>query len=184
MESLTTRQMIIISLFTSLTAGLAVVTRLSAGIIPFSLLPMMAMLAGHVLGARLGALSMLLYLILGLIGLPVFASPPFGGLTYFFQPSFGFLIGFIFCACIGGWITSRKADRLERYLLANLAGIIVINLFGLTHLWFLFNFILGQQKALGEILKIGLFPFLLSDLLKGIIACFLGFNINKRIKLY
>jgi biotin transport system substrate-specific component len=52
------------------------------------------------LGSKLGALSQLIYVVLGLIGIPVFTKG--GGLSYIFEPSFGYLIGFILAACIIG----------------------------------------------------------------------------------
>lgn len=182
--NISTRQMVIVSIFTSLTVGISVFTRFSAGIIPFSLLPLMVMLAGNILGSRLGALSMLLYLVLGLLGIPVFASPPYGGVAYVFQPSFGFLIGFIFGAYVVGKITEIGQRKQSTYFIANIIGILVINLFGLTYFWFLFSFVLKQPKPVLEILNVGVLPFIFPDLIKGVVASFLSFNINKRVQLY
>ena len=55
-------------------------------------------LAGGVLNRRAAVLSILAYILLGLVGIPVFASPPYGGPGYFLLPTFGFLLGFILTA--------------------------------------------------------------------------------------
>ncbi len=77
------------------------------------------------LGGKKGALSVLCYIVIGLIGVPVFASG--GGLGYIFEPTFGYLIGF----CAGSFITGIIANRnrtpsLKRMLIANFAGLGVV----------------------------------------------------------
>ncbi|HHU31360.1 MAG: biotin transporter BioY [Zhaonellaceae bacterium] len=178
------RQMTIVSIFTSLTIGVAVFTRFSASIIPFSMLPLMVMLAGNILGSKMGFLSMLLYLFVGMIGIPAFASPPYGGLAYVTQPSFGFLIGFIFAAYVIGRISERGDSKLRTYFIANIMGMLVINFFGLVYFWLLYNYILGEPISFAQVFKIGAMPFLIPDLIKSIIASFLGLNIRKRLQLF
>ncbi|MCD6156016.1 MAG: biotin transporter BioY, partial [Candidatus Atribacteria bacterium] len=70
-------------------------SRYAQGTIPFSLLPFVVVLAGWLLRPQEAFWSMSTYILLGLVGLPVFASPPFGGPAYLLKPSFGFLLGFI-----------------------------------------------------------------------------------------
>lgn len=180
---LTTRNMTYIALYTSLTIAISVFTRFTAGVIPFSLLPLMVMLAGGILGSRLGLISILLYVLMGLLGIPVFAKPPFGGFAYVFQPSFGFLLGFILAAYLIGKIIEKGSDNILTYLLANFIGIIVINVVGLLYFWFLFNSILGKPMGLLDVIKIGFLPFIVPDLVKGVIAAYLSIAIGKRLQL-
>ena len=84
-----------IGVFTAMAIAAAVLVRFGGSVVPFSLLPLVMCLAGGILGPRPGAYSMLAYMLLGLMGLPVFASPPYGGLAYVFTPSFGFVPGFV-----------------------------------------------------------------------------------------
>jgi biotin transport system substrate-specific component len=177
-----TNNMVKVAIFTSLTVGVSVFMRFSAGIIPFSLLPLMVMLAGNILGSKLGALTMILYLMLGLFGIPVFASPPYGGLGYIFQPSFGFLLGFIFGSYVVGRITEMAPGSLKTYLLANFTGVVTINFFGLLYFWVLYNFIFGNPTPISKIVKIGLLPFIFPDLAKGVVASLLAVSIHKRLK--
>src|SRR5208337_2009632 len=90
---------ILISLFTALTAVGAFI-RIPIPYVPLTLQTLMVMFAGLILGSRRGALSQLLYLILGLLGLPIFAQG--GGPAYVLQPSFGFLLGFVAGAYVIG----------------------------------------------------------------------------------
>lgn len=180
--ALTVQDMVKVGIFTSLTVAVAIFTRFSAGIVPFSFLPLMVILAGSILGSKLGSLSMLTYLILGLVGIPVFASQPFGGLAYVFQPSFGFLIGFIFGAFAVGKVIESSSYQLSIFLLAGITGILVINIFGLIYFWVLFNYVLSQPMSVSKVLKVGLMPFIVPDIFKALVAGFLGFNVHKRLK--
>jgi len=83
---------VLIPLFTALTAVGAFI-KIPIPHVPFTMQTVMVMFAGLILGGRRGALSQLLYLVLGLMGLPIFAQG--GGPAYVLQPSFGFLLGFI-----------------------------------------------------------------------------------------
>ncbi len=181
MPILSVRDMVMVALFTSLTVAVSFFTRFSSGIIPFSLMPLMAMLAGNVLGGRMGALSIFLYVLLGLCGIPVFASPPFAGLAYVFQPSFGFLAGFVAAAYIIGKMTEMQPKTIRGYFYANIIGIIIINIFGLGYFWLLYNCLFKSPISFFKIIRIGLLPFILPDLAKGLLAGFLGINIHKRL---
>ena len=83
------------------------------------------MLAGLLLGSRLGTVSVLSYMLLGLAGLPIFSEG--GGLWYVFKPSFGYIIGFAVGTFVTGWIAEHMEKKtIARYLLANLAGLFCV----------------------------------------------------------
>ena len=89
--------------------------------IPFPLVPLtfqtvVSVLAGLMLGAKKGAISMTVYMVLGLIGLPVFTAG--GGIYYVLKPSFGYILGFIVAAATAGLIAGRAGLPLWRYILA------------------------------------------------------------------
>lgn len=88
---LTTQEITRVAFFSALLCLTSFFVRFGGEAVPFSLLPLMVLLTGAVLGSRLGALSVTIYVLLGLVGLPVFAQPPYGGLTYLLQPSFGLI---------------------------------------------------------------------------------------------
>ena len=135
--------------------------------IPFTLQPMVVLLGAAALGSRLGASAQVLYLLLGIAGLPVFAASPSlpPGLARLLGPTGGFLLAYPVAAYVTGLLAERRFDR--RYLtslLAMLAGLAVVYLGGIA----------GAAVAppsVGVRAAIGLVaPFLVADLLKLVIA--------------
>jgi len=193
------RDLVRISLFTAAAVTAAVLFRFGSPTVPFSLLPLVAVLAGAVLGPRRGALSMLVYLLLGLIGLPVFATPPYGGLSYVVRPSFGFIPGFALGAYVTGQVlayTDRRTIREQQrekatrrapgrprriYLLAAVAGVVAIYLVGLPYLWLVLNVYLGKTVSWLGVLKIAFFPYVLPDLVKAGVAGLLAYSLAARL---
>ena len=116
-----TKALVYCSLFTALIAVGAFI-RVPIPVLPFTLQYLFTMLAGLLLGPRLGTISTVAYMLLGLAGLPIFTEG--GGLWYVFKPSFGYIIGF----CGGTFVTGLLAQRLKKptvlgYLGANFAGL-------------------------------------------------------------
>ena len=124
--------------------GFAVLTALGARfgvlgeVIPFTLQTPAVLLAGSFLGPARGALSQVLYLAAGAVGLPVFANPPHGGLEYFTGPTAGYLLAFPIAACLVGVLLRRRKSPLPRWLWATLsfgAGMALILAVGMLGLW-------------------------------------------------
>ena len=120
------------ALFAALTAGGAWIS-LPIGPVPVVLSNLVAALAGVVLGPRWGFLSVLLYLGLGALGLPVFSGGT-GGIGIVTGPTGGFLIGFALSALTAGFLADRKEWNPLRNTLAVLAGFTVLYLVGLPWL--------------------------------------------------
>ena len=148
---------------------------------PFTLVPatmqtFVVMFLGIVLGYKLATLTVILYLVQGSFGLPVFAKG--GGIEYLLGPTGGYLIGFIFTAYFTGHIKSRKDPVIVfLYLLFSVSIIYII---GLAGLW---NY-MGLDKSLNEIFLIGAKPFLLIEVYKVLILTVLSrqlFKIRKFI---
>ncbi|MGB8212447.1 MAG: biotin transporter BioY [Anaerolineales bacterium] len=122
------------------------------------------LLVGAVFGTRRGIASLLLYLALGIMGLPFFAGGA-RGLAYLLGPTGGYLVGFVIAAGLVGMLAARGMDRrIPSALLAFLAGEIVIYLFGVAWL----SVFLGIQRAIVG----GLLPFLIGDAIKLVAAGF------------
>ena len=150
-------------MFTALTIISAFI-KLPLPIIPASLQPLIVILSGALLGSRMGALSQILYLILGLIGLPVFTQG--GGVGYLLKPSFGFIIGFIAGSyVIGKIIESRKNKNMSTFLLANITGLFAIYFFGVSYMYLLLNHVLDAPISLYQAIQTGALLFLPKDLL-------------------
>jgi biotin transport system substrate-specific component len=121
---------------------------------------------GLALGANRGAAAILLYLVQGAIGLPVFAGTPQDGIgvTYMMGSTGGYLVGFVVAAYLSGWLSERGWDRkIPTAFLAALAGTAIIFVPGVLWLGVLF----GWDKP---ILAWGLTPFIWGGLLKSGLA--------------
>jgi biotin transport system substrate-specific component len=137
--------------------------------VPFTFQPMVVLLGGAVLGARLGLTSQLLYLALGIAGLPVFATsaalPP--GAARLLGPTGGYLMGYPFAAFVAGWLAEHGLDR--RYVTAvaaMAAGLAIV--FACGVLWL--AFVVQPSRGLSAALAAGFSPFILPDLLKLLVA--------------
>ncbi len=182
---LKTKEMTMVALMAAATAVVAVVFRfypLVLGTVPFSILPFMVVLAGGILGARLGALSMLVYLAMGLVGFQVFATEPYGGPLYVLKPTFGFVLGYIPAAYVSGILSHKRkrAAGLFDYALAMTAGMVVIYLVGIPYTYLMMNFYLGTAVALWKIIS-GMLVFIILDLIKGLFAAVISFAVVKRL---
>jgi biotin transport system substrate-specific component len=98
--------MSLVALFAALT-GIGAFIRIPIPYVPLSLQNLMVMFAGLILGGRLAALSQLVYILVGLLGIPIFVHG--GGLGYVLQPSFGYLLGFI----PGAYVIGRLIEKRE-----------------------------------------------------------------------
>jgi biotin transport system substrate-specific component len=134
--------------------------------VPLTLQPMVVLIGAAALGARLGMLSQVLYLMLGVAGLHVFAASPVlpQGPMRLFGPTGGYLLAYPFAAFVTGYLAERGFDR--RYLtsvLAMLAGLCVLFLGGV--IWLAY-FAIPTPVGIRAALAAGLYPFVLPDLLK------------------
>lgn len=178
------REMVLVSMFAALACIGGLLLRFGGtGVVPFSILPFIVLLSGMLLGGRLGALSMVVYAILGIVGIPVFSTAPFGGLAYFVKPTAGFLLGFIGGAYITGIISERfKVRSFRGFLLAAMAGVAVIYIIGLPYLYVVLNFYVGKAVDVGGVLKLAFEPFIGLDLIKAAIASLLAVPISKQLR--
>lgn len=123
------------------------------------------------LGSRRGVLCVLAYLAEGLMGLPVFSQGR-AGPAMFFGPTGGFLLGFVPAACVVGALAERGWDRRAiTTMLAMVLGSVAMYACGLAWLSCLDN-LLGRPLG-GSVLAVGLYPFLVGDVLKIVLATFL-----------
>jgi len=179
---ITAKEMTRTAFYTTLLCIAAFVFRIGGdAVLPFSFLPFMILLSGAMLGARLGSLSVLLYVLLGLFGIPVFAQAPFGGFSYILHPTFGFLLGDILAAYVVGRIIEKTiySDTLT-YALAMFLGIMAIYLLGLPYLYMICNVYLDEPLMFWGIIKIGILPFILMDLVKGFFASAIAIRLTRR----
>lgn len=170
---ISTKDMALVPMFTSLTAMGAFIS-IPVGPVPITLQSLFVILSGLILGPRLGALSQILYIILGLMGIPIFSAFT-GGLQSILRPSFGFIIGFVFASYIVGKITYKKKIPSNKHIwIGALAGSMTIYLFGLPYMYYILNIILGQDLSFLQITKMGCLLFLPGDFIKLGISSLVG----------
>lgn len=161
-----TRALVRCALFAALTAAGALI-RIQFFQATLTLQFFFTILAGLLLGARLGALSQALYVFLGLAGMPVFAAG--GGIGYLFHPTFGFVLGLIPAAWLIGKLgaTARSARRVT---LACLGGLAVLYAVGLPYIALIVRVYQGGSIGTAALVTAYMLPYLPGDCLK-IAAC-------------
>lgn len=145
--------------------------------LPFTLQFLFTNLAGIILGGFLGASSVAIYVLLGLIGLPVFTSG--GGPAYIFMPSFGYLLGFILGAYVGGKFIENNSITFKNLLIASLINLAVVYILGMAYFYFISNFYLGKPIDLKSLF---IYCFLLAipgDLFLSIASAVVGEKVLK-----
>lgn len=170
---LSIKQIILVGLFAALTAAGAFI-QIPIGTVPITLQFLFTGLSGIILGAKLGALSQLVYILIGLIGVPVFAGG-IGGIAAIARPSFGYLLGFIIGAyVIGKLAESRKKVGFIRLFTSLIAGMVVIYAVGVPYLFLVVKYVVGKDLSIITAIKTGFLVFLPGDLVKCAIAAWLG----------
>lgn len=158
-----TQTLALIPLFAALTAAGALL-KIPLWPVAITMQNFCVILAGILLGPKAGALSQLIYLIVGLMGLPVFSGG--GGPAYLMQPSFGYLLGFIVAPTVAGTCMRHRAYTHTNVLFAALLGMLAIYAIGVPYLAGYFQWIIGKPEAILLAVKTGLLVFLPGDLLK------------------
>lgn len=129
-------------------------------------------LTGFLLGPRLGSVSIFLYLLLGMVGLPVFSGYRCGA-AVLFGPTGGYLIGYLFCVWIVGFLSGKSCGGkwlIARFVLAAVLGTVVLYLFGTV--WFLLVYTKGI--TLSDALAKCVLPFLPFDSVKIVVSAVLA----------
>ncbi len=179
-----TKDFILVSLFAGLTAVGAFIS-IPLGAVPITLQLLFTLLSGILLGGNLGALSQIVYIILGLVGLPIFAGGK-SGVGIIFSPTFGFLIGYIICAFIVGTFCERlitkKKNLLFNILLTCTLGVMLVYLFGVPYMYIILTRINKVSMTFIDALKAGCLIFLPGDCLKILLSSLLAVKLIPAIK--
>ena len=147
---LSLREMILCAMFVALVAAGAFI-RIPVGTDVYTLQFLFTLLAGLLLGARLGATAVATYVLLGLVGVPVFASG--GGPGYVLQPTFGYLIGFILQAWYCGAAARRLSARnFKRLLAINGVGMAIVYVIGISYFYFVSNYVIDAPIAVWPVI--------------------------------
>lgn len=163
------KKMVFAALFASLTAvGAYVKIPLPLTPVPVTMQVFFVLLAGCILGSRWGTISMIVYLLLGIAGFPVFSGGT-SGLGVLFGPTGGYLVGFIFAAFVTGKLSETMHQRsLLKNSLHMLVGLCIIYIFGAFRLMQVADLTFQQTMVAGVL------PFIIGDVISLIIAAFIA----------
>lgn len=178
----TTLSMVMIAMFAALTA-IGAFIKVPLPYVPFTLQIVFVFLAGSLLGSRNGLLSQVVYIAVGLIGLPVFTQG--GGFTYVLQPTFGYLIGFAVGAFAIGKVIERFENPTSRhFILANLVGVIVIYAIGVPYLYAALNIWLDVPASSSSFVHVLVIGFLTTVPVDIGLAVFLALLAERLYKMF
>lgn len=164
----------------AMTAVMAAVTcvlgpmSISIGPIPISFTNLAIYLSLYLLGWKRGSVSFLVYLLIGMVGMPVFSGYS-GGFGKLFGPTGGYILGFLPMAVIAGWIIDHSRSRL-----AHMGGMILGTAvcYALGTAWFCVQ----AGYTVGAALGLCVIPFVPVDLVKMVIAMMLGSVVRDRLE--
>jgi biotin transport system substrate-specific component len=152
-----------VALFAAMIGLGALVTIPFVGPVPFTLQPLVVLLTGMVLGPRLGPVSVLVYLTLGLVA-PVYSGGQ-AGIGVLIGPTGGYLVGFLLAAWVAGVIAHGGPPSFARFAVAGLAGLIPVYALGAT--WLAIHL---EITSVWGVLVTGVLQFLPLDVMKALLA--------------
>ena len=173
--TMSARQITMTALFVALVAVGAFI-KIPIPYLPFTLQLLFTTLAGLILGSRLGGMSVIMYLILGLAGVPIFTEG--GGLMYVVKPTFGYLLGFAIGAFVAGRIVETSVTlTFKRLLAASFVNLAIVYGVGMIYLYEIKDLYLEKPIGL-DVLFIYCFAL---PVIPDIFLCILAAVIAKRL---
>ncbi len=173
-KSLNVKPLTLCALFTAL-AAVGAYLKIPMPLCPITLQFLFTNLAGLILGKRLGGAAISAYVIIGLIGLPIFTGG--GGIGYVFQPTFGFLVMFAVGAAVAGWFVETFGAGKWQWFTASMLNLVIVFVFGTAYYVWITNFYLQSGKnVIDMIVACALLP-----LPGDILLCVLSVIILRRI---
>ncbi|MDI2587373.1 biotin transporter BioY [Psychrobacillus sp. NEAU-3TGS] len=142
--------------------------------VPFTLMTIAVMLTATILGAKYGTLAVAVYVLMGVIGIPVFAGMK-GGFGVVLGPTGGYIMAIIPAALFVGWYLGNFGHTKAQAIIANMIAVLIILALGTA--WLKFAADLPWNGAI----KGGMLPFILPDLAKAIVAAIIGIIIRNRL---
>ena len=170
------RNLVVSALFTALVAVFSQIL-IPLPFIPINLATFAVLLTGALLPLKHAVASMVCFLLLGAIGVPVFAGFQ-GGLGILFGMTGGYIIGYIFCAGLVAILTKKWADTYFKIIIAMIAGTLLLYTFGT--IWFMILTGTGFWSSLLACV----IPFLIGDGVKIALAGYLSIRIKPRLNFY
>ncbi len=175
----TTKSIVFVALFAALIAACAFVSIPVPGTpIPIVLQNMMVVLSGLLLGPVLGTASTVLFIVAGILGLPIFSGGT-GGMAKIMGPTGGFIIGYAFAALVAGLVCGRprlgKKSSVPRIAIAALCGFVVMYIPGVIH------FMRTLDKTFAETMALCVTPYIPGDLIKMVLSILVSTPLRRTV---
>ncbi|MDF9824703.1 biotin transport system substrate-specific component [Breznakia sp. PF5-3] len=176
---LTIKEMCISSMF-ALIIAMGAFIKIPISLVPVTMQTLFVILCALLLGSKLATLSVLLYIAIGLVGIPVFANG--GGITYVLQPSFGYLLGFLLAAKVVGSLKD-KFTSFGTMLCLCIFGMLIIYAIGFGYFYFIQNIYFGKNFKFGWMFYNLFLVYLPGDILACIAAAIIKQKVAIVVKL-
>lgn len=179
MKRLSVRDLVLISVFAALTAVCSWIS-IPVLAVPFTLQTFAVELTLYCLGGRRGFLTVAVYLLLGLAGVPVFSNFS-GGAAYLLGPTGGYILGFLVTALV--WSLIEKPFSASRWLRLGGMVLAVAACYAVGTVWFFWFYGRAHDMSVGAVLGVCVVPFLIPDALKLILAELIGERVTRAVRL-
>ena len=175
-----TREMLLSGIFTALLIISSYIV-IPIGPVPHTLQPFVVMLSGFLLGAKWGPISVITWILLGCLGLPVFNQGQ-AGAVMLVGPTGGFSLGFVVCSWLVGKLTANdlKAGFLKNFSYLAFA-MIICYVIGLIGFKLSFTYFLQKPMSWEKSMLLAIAPFLPFDIIKAAIAAYVGAKVRKAL---
>ncbi|MCR6095280.1 biotin transporter BioY [Salipaludibacillus agaradhaerens] len=152
---------------------------ITIGTVPLTFQSVIAILAGILLGKKLGAFSIIGYIMVGLIGVPVFAGFS-GGFQVLASPTLGFLLSFVAIAYVSGRLVEGKTEPTSTtYFKASLIGLLVNYFIGVPYLYYHSSVILQLENIQFTTIAISMGPFFAKDFILALFTASIAPKLKK-----
>lgn len=152
------------------------------GIVPVSMQFAFCMFASLMLGGLDSFICVAIYIVMGLIGIPVFSAG--GGFAYVLQPTFGYILGFLIAAPVGGFVARGIRNdavlKIPRLLLGALCSLAIVYTVGVMYMYLMLNFYVGTAMSAQKAWLVGCAVFLPTDTGWCIVGSLLTYAVLKR----
>ena len=180
-----TLRLVLIAIFVALIAVGAFI-KFPIGIVPVSMQCAMCVLCALILGANDGVATIAIYLIMGLIGIPIFTAG--GGFTYVLQPTFGYLLGYIVAVPVGAIVArgvhNTARPKLWRLLFGALTVLAILYTFGVFYMYLMLNYYMGSAIDMSKAWLTGAAVFLPTDCMWCVVASLIAYKVVPLVHKY
>lgn len=168
-----TKSMVICAVFSAILCIFCVLT-VPIGAVPVSLATFAVMLTAIILGPKKSSISVIIYILLGSVGLPVFSGFR-GGFQVLIGPTGGYIWSYIFMALLIGGVTEKCVNNKPIALVGCIFGTVICYIFGTV------QFALVQNTSFISALSVCVLPFIPFDIIKAVLAVFIGATVKSRL---